>query len=63
MPGECDFRGPGFVELTLLRDHVELPQDYLEKAQERMEFHKANPVSEHKRGESTFPYYPLGFPC
>lgn len=33
------------------RDHVELPEDFLEKAKEKLELHLNNPVAADKRGE------------
>ncbi len=33
------------------RDHVVIPEDYLEKAKEQYEFQKAHPVSETARGK------------
>lgn len=41
--------------LTECRDHVELPEDFLEKAKEKLELHMSNPVAADKRGRYESP--------
>lgn len=47
LPVSC-IRGP---LLILFRDHVELPDDFAERAEVIMERHRATPVKEEIRGE------------
>lgn len=38
--------------LTIVRDHVTLPEDFKERAEKVMELHRSSPVAEEKRGNA-----------